>query len=603
MTVSEIRKKYLNFFRERGHVIVPSALLVPENDPTTLFTSSGMQPLVPFLLGKPHPQGVRLADAQKSLRTQDIDEVGDNRHMTFFEMLGNWSLGDYFKNEQIPWLHTFLTDPEQGLGLDPKKLWVTCFEGDERLGIPKDEESADVWESLGIPKERIRFYGADKNWWSRSGEPVVMPVGEPGGPDSEVFFDFGTEHNPAFGDTCHPNCDCGRFMEIANSVFMEYIKRDDGTFAFLQQKNVDFGGGIERLAAATLGVADVFLIDTLQVLVNELDAASQKNYNDPEDKKSFRIIADHVRAATFLIADGVSPSNTDQGYVLRRLARRAIRHLDRLGVGEGMFVKLSEKVIESYRDHYPELDARRLAIHDSIRDEEQKFRKTLAQGMKEFQKLAKDGTISGRDAFMLFSTYGFPYELTEELAVEQNTTINRSEFEEEMKKHRETSRVGAGQKFKGGLADASEQTTKLHTATHLLLAGLRKYLGEHVHQAGSNITAERTRFDFTHGEKVSREILDKVEAYVNEAIQKGADVIIEKMPKEQAKAEGVEGSFWEKYPDNVNVYMVKAPDGIIYSHELCGGPHVENTKDMGLFKITKEEASAAGVRRVKAVLE
>ncbi|MFQ5540795.1 MAG: alanine--tRNA ligase [Candidatus Paceibacteria bacterium] len=603
MTVSEIRKKYLNFFRERGHVIVPSALLVPENDPTTLFTSSGMQPLVPFLLGKPHPQGVRLADAQKSLRTQDIDEVGDNRHMTFFEMLGNWSLGDYFKNEQIPWLHTFLTDPEQGLGLDPKKLWVTCFEGDERLGIPKDEESADVWESLGIPKERIRFYGADKNWWSRSGEPVVMPVGEPGGPDSEVFFDFGTEHNPAFGDTCHPNCDCGRFMEIANSVFMEYIKRDDGTFAFLQQKNVDFGGGIERLAAATLGVADVFLIDTLQVLVNELDAASQKNYNDPEDKKSFRIIADHVRAATFLIADGVSPSNTDQGYVLRRLARRAIRHLDRLGVGEGMFVKLSEKVIESYRDHYPELDARRLAIHDSIRDEEQKFRKTLAQGMKEFQKLAKDGTISGRDAFMLFSTYGFPYELTEELAVEQNTTINRSEFEEEMKKHRETSRVGAGQKFKGGLADASEQTTKLHTATHLLLAGLRKYLGEHVHQAGSNITAERTRFDFTHGEKVSREILDKVEAYVNEAIQKGADVIIEKMPKEQAKAEGVEGSFWEKYPDNVNVYMVKAPDGTIYSHELCGGPHVENTKDMGLFKITKEEASAAGVRRVKAVLE
>ena len=624
MTVSEIRKKYLDFFRDRGHAVVPSAKLVPDNDPTTLFTGSGMQPMLPYFLGEPHPQGTRVADSQKSFRAGDIEEVGDNRHTTFFEMLGNWSFGDYFKKEQLPWVFAFLT---QELKLDPNKIYVTVFTGAEELGIPKDEESVELWKSLfaeqgieakdvmigseedgarlGMQDARIFAYDASKNWWSRSGTPDNMPVGEPGGPDSEMFYDFGTEHDPAFGEHCHPNCDCGRFLEIGNSVFMEYIKNEDGTFSKLPKANVDFGGGLERIAMAVKDTPDIFLIDTMQMIITELSESSGKNYTDEVHQKSFRVIADHIRGATFMISDGVLPANTDQGYVLRRLIRRSVQHADKLGVSEGTLVSLSEKVIDAYKDQYPELDALRDRIKTTLSEEEARFRKTLSTGIKEFEKMIeKEGSVDGEGAFVLFTTYGFPVELTEELAVERGVAIDRRGFEEKMKEHKAQSRAGAEQKFKGGLADSGEITTMLHTSTHLMLAGLRKYVGDHVHQAGSNITAERTRFDFTNEGKVERDVLDKVEAYVNEAIEKKCDVVIEQMLKEEAQAAGVEGSFWEKYPDVVNVYKVQCEDGTVYSQELCGGPHVKNTGDIeGVFKIKKEEASSAGVRRVKAVLE
>lgn len=620
MLVSDIRKKYLDFFRDRGHAIVPSTSLVPDNDPTTLFTGSGMQPMLPYFFGEPHPQGTRVADSQKAFRAQDIEEIGDNRHTTFFEMLGNWSFGDYFKQEQIPWMFEFLI---KELGLDPKRLYVTCYKGNESLGIGRDTESAALWRSLfkevGIdaligenpeedgllPHQRIFYYGDKKNWWSRVGAPENMPDGEPGGPDTEMFYDFGAdlqlhEHSQWKDEPCHVNCDCGRFIEIGNNVFMQYVKRG-GSFELLPKPNVDFGGGLERLAMAVKGVPDIFLIDTMQAIIVRLAAESGKSYSDETYQKSFRVVTDHMRGATFMIADGVLPSNTEQGYVLRRLIRRAIQHLDVLGT-EIPIESIAHQVIDAYSDHYPELKAHREHIQRTLHEEESRFRKTLTAGMKEFEKIASRGAVSGEDAFILFSTYGFPIEMTEELAHERESVVDRSAFDSALLAHRQKSKSGAEQKFKGGLADAGDQTTKLHTATHLMLAGLRKYLGDHVHQAGSNITAERTRFDFTHHEKVSREILDKVEVYVNEAIQKGASVVIEQMPKEEAKRLGVEGSFWEKYPDVVNVYTVKAPDGVVYSRELCGGPHVQNTESMGTFTITKEEAVSAGVRRVKATL-
>lgn len=623
MTISEIRKKYLDFFRERGHVIVPSAKLVPENDPTTLFTGSGMQPMLPYFLGEPHPQGKRIADSQKSFRAGDIEEVGDNRHTTFFEMLGNWSFGDYFKDEQISWMFEFLT---KELGLDPNRLYFTCYKGNDSLGIPRDTHAAELWQkeyaALGIeahigehpekdgirPGERIFYYDDAKNWWSRVGEPENMPEGEPGGPDTEMFYDFGDtgQHEASIwkDQPCHVNCDCGRFVEIGNNVFMEYIKKD-GTYEKLPKPNVDFGAGLERMAMAVKDTPDIFLIDTMQVIIIELAAASGKSYKDPEYQTSFRIVADHLRGAVFMISDGVMPSNTEQGYVLRRLIRRSVQHLDKLGVGEGLMPTIATRVIDAYKDQYPELDPLRERIKETLSGEEAKFRKTLTTGIREFEKMIeKKGSIDGEDAFILFTTYGFPIELTEELTVERAVAIDRRGFEEKMQEHKAQSRAGAEQKFKGGLADASETTTMLHTATHLMLAGLRKYVGDHVHQAGSNITAERTRFDFTNDGKIERDVLDKVEAYVNEAIEKKCDVVIEQMPKEQAQAEGVEGSFWEKYPEVVNVYMVKCEDGTVYSRELCGGPHVKNTSDIkGVFKVKKEEASSAGVRRVKAVLE
>jgi len=624
MTVNEVRKKYLDFFISRGHAEIPSAPLVPENDPTTLFTSSGMQPLLPYLLGEKHPSGVRLVDSQKSFRAEDIEEVGDNRHTTFFEMLGNWSLGDYFKAEQLPWFFEFLTEE---IGLNPTRLYVTVFIGDTELGIEKDDESIEIWKNIfteaGVEAtavdigseedgyargmnegERIFAYEAKKNWWSRSGTPEKMPAGEPGGPDSEVFYDFGTLHDPTFGEHCHPNCDCGRFMEIGNSVFMEYIKKDDGSFEKLPQQNVDFGGGLERIVAAKGGKSDVFLIDTLQSIIEKIESLSNKVYGENEaETAAFRIIADHFRGAIFMIGDGVVPSNTEQGYFIRRLLRRAILKMDTLGMQPHTLHTLVPGVISQYEEQYPNLRARAEGIEKAVQEEEERFRKTVERGLREFEKRAGEN-ISGQDAFILFTTHGFPIELTEELAHERGLTVDSAGFEREMEKHQELSRVGAEQKFKGGLAGGGEKTTMYHSATHLMLAGLRKYLGEDVHQAGSNITNERTRFDFTYPEKVDREVLDKVEQYVNDAIKAEAEMILEEMPKEKARAEGVEGSFWEKYPEIVKVYTLKDANGVVWSRELCGGPHVSNTRDIdGEFRITKEESSSAGVRRVKAVLE
>jgi len=623
MSADEIRQRYLDFFRDHGHIIVPSARLVPENDPTTLFTGSGMQPIIPYLLGEPHPSGTRIADSQKCFRSQDIEEVGDNRHTTFFEMLGNWSFGDYFKQEQIAWMWKFLTEE---IGLNPQQLCFTCFRGNESLGIPKDTESAELWQKLfkeagieakisehserdGIREgERIFYYSEKKNWWSRAGVPSNMPEGEPGGPDTEMFWDFGAEQGlherSEWKDApCHVNCDCGRFMEIGNNVFMEYRKTASG-FEKLTQRNVDFGGGLERIMAAARNDPDMFSGDIFDGIRWKIEALSGKEYGaDPKETYAFRIIMDHVRAGVFLVGDDVMPSNTDQGYVLRRILRRAIRYADIIGIPAGALSSLTAAVIETYEPSYPEFSGKKELIIREIAKEENKFRETLSRGMKEFEKKRMAGSISGADAFDLFSTYGFPLEMTKELAAEYGVSIDARAFKEEFRKHQDLSRTASAGKFKGGLADHSEKVTMLHTSTHLMLAGLRKYLGEHVHQAGSNITEERTRFDFTHPEKVSRDILDDVESYVNEAIAMRCVVAMEQIPKEDAKAQGVEGSFWEKYPETVNVYAVKNDKGTTYSAELCGGPHVANTGDIkGTFRIIKEEASSAGVRRIKAIL-
>lgn len=625
MQSSEIRSLFLRFFERRGHAIVPSAPLVPENDPTTLFTGSGMQPMLPYFLGETHPLGKRIVNSQKAFRAQDIEEVGDNRHTTFFEMLGNWSFGDYFKDEQIRWMFSFLTDE---IGLDPGRLYFTCYRGDDTLGIPRDTQSAELWqtllrerrieadivdeaETLGLQGGRIFYYGDKKNWWSRAGVPDNMPVGEPGGPDTEMFFDFGEDlhlHDQSAwkDDPCHVNCDCGRFVEIGNNVFMEYVKTEDG-FEKLPKPNVDFGGGLERLAAAAIDNHDVFSTDLFDRLRTRIEEFSGRVYGEnPEETRAFRIVMDHIRVVAFLIGDGVLPSNTDQGYVLRRVLRRAIRFADVLGIPLGGMAELSGEVIETYAEVYPLLVDQRTFILFVIAKEEEKFRQTLAKGLREFGRRIGDGTLTGRDAFDLFTTYGFPFEMTCELAQEQGISVDEKAFREEFEKHRELSRTASAGKFKGGLADHGAKVTAFHTATHLMLAGLRQELGEGVHQAGSNITEERTRFDFTYPEKVPRETLDRVEAYVNAAIDSGARVETSVMDKESARTEGVEGSFWEKYPDQVTVYRVEGPDGRVYSRELCGGPHVATTDDIaafGQFRIIKEEASSAGIRRIKAVLE
>ncbi|MGB2791818.1 MAG: alanine--tRNA ligase [Candidatus Moraniibacteriota bacterium] len=622
MTTQEIREKYLRFFEKRGHAIVPSSSLVPENDPTTLFTGSGMQPMVPYLLGERHSLGARLTDSQKCFRSQDIEEVGDNRHTTFFEMLGNWSFGDYFKREQIAWMWEFLTEE---LGLDPARLSFTCHGGNAQLGIPRDEEAAYIWKELleqsgvsvsiidnaeehGLQEGRIFYYGDKKNWWSRVGAPENMPTGEPGGPDTEMFWDFGEQlhlHEASLWKDmpCHVNCDCGRFVEIGNNVFMEYVKTDSG-FQKLPKPNVDFGGGLERMAAAVNDNPDVFLIDIFDGARSILEKLSGKRYGEDEkDTYAFRVILDHVRAATFLIADGVVPSNKDQGYFVRRLIRRAVRFAKNIGICESFVKDVAAAYVETYGESYVALKEKQEMILRECEQEEQKFRRTLEQGMKELEKRSAEGSISGKDAFELFSTYGFPLEMTQEMLEERGLKVDEVEFRKEFKRHQDLSRTASAGKFKGGLADTSEKTTKLHTATHLMLAGLRKFLGDGVHQAGSNITEERARFDFTYPEKVSREVLDQVEVYVNEAIRAKCTVGTDIMDKEAARAAGVEGSFWEKYPERVTVYRVKSVGGTVYSAELCGGPHVGNTSDMGHFRIIKEEASSAGVRRVKAILE
>ncbi len=606
MSSSEIRKIFLEFFKARGHAIIPSASLVPENDPTTLFTGSGMQPLILYLLGAPHPLGKRLANSQKSFRTEDIDEVGDNRHTTFFEMLGNWSLGSYWKEEQLPWFLEFLT---KEVGIPKNKLWVTCFAGDKNLNLPPDNESAEIWKKIGIPEERICFYDARKNWWSRSGPPSTMPVGEPGGPDSEVFYEFtAIQHNPKFGEKCHPNCDCGRFMEIGNSVFMEYKKTESG-FENLTQRNVDFGGGLERITAASNDEPDIFKID---VFVEMEKAFPQIKENDFGKK---RIVLDHLRASAFLILDSVRPSNKEKGYVLRRLLRRAAlsaRSIFGAQKNDSWLLKVLEFLAKPYAQAYPELGSRIMDIAVIIIAEFSKFEQTLDLGLREFNKLIQKGNVSGKDAFILFSTYGFPYEMTFELAREHGVSVSNEEFIEEMKKHQEISSTASAGIFKGGLADTSEKTTQLHTAHHLLLKALQIVLGPQVKQRGSNITQERLRLDFLHGEKLTEEQKKEVERIVNEKIAEDLPVIRSELAREEAEKLGAEMEFGQKYPERVSVYSVgpktATPENPqfkeAYSIEFCGGPHVAHTGEIkGKFSVAKEEAVGAGVRRIRGILE
>ncbi len=639
MTVSDVRKRYLEFFKARGHVIIPSAPIVPGNDPTTLFTSSGMQPLIPYLLGKDHPEGNRVTDSQLSFRAGDIEEVGDNRHTTFFEMLGNWSLGDYFKKEQLPWFFEFLTSESEGLGLDPSKLYVTVFAGDEGAGMEADMEAVEIWKELfkskGIDAEfanigseaqgyekgmngndRIFAYESKKNWWSRSGTPAQMPTGEPGGPDSEVFYDFGLPHDTKWGANCHPNCDCGRFVEIGNSVFMQFVKNEDGTFSNLPKQNVDFGGGLERLTMATIGSPDAFYIDVFDAARGVLEARTGKKYGEDEaTTKAMRIILDHMRAASFMLAEDIIPSNTEAGYVLRRLIRRAIREADRLGIKDAVLPDIARGYGEMYKDQYPHVLEHADKIRDELAKEEEQFRKTLEKGLREFDKFQKAGRMSGEEAFILFTTYGFPFELTAERAGELGISIDEQDFLDAMKKHQDESRAGAAQKFAGGLADHSEQTVRYHTTHHILLAALQKVLGTEVKQRGSNITSERLRIDFNAPGKMTPEQKEEVENIVNEVVYQDLPVTRTVMPREEAEKLGAQMEFGVKYPDMVSVYSVgpahateDAPDiPNAFSLEFCGGPHVTNTSQIHeggkRFKIQKEEAVAAGIRRIKAVLE
>lgn len=613
MLSSELRRAFLEFFREKGHTILPSASLLPENDPTVLFTTAGMHPLVPYLVGQPHPGGTRLADSQKCLRTDDIEEVGDNRHLTFFEMLGNWSLGDYFKTESITWSFELLT---KALKLDPKRIYVTVFEGD--AVAPRDEESISIWQAqyqavgmnaeIGIADQdeptktedgpRIYAYPKKKNWWGPAGQTG------PCGPDTEIFYDMETAHDPAFGAICHPNCDCGRFVEIWNNVFMQFDKQTDGSFLPLAQKNVDTGMGLERMATILQNKKTVFETDAFMPLIQMIESLSGAVYQ-PDNvaaTRPFRIIADHIRAATFVVGDprGVAPSNAGQGYIVRRLLRRAIREGRRLGIKDAFLVRLAEVVIETFGDAYPELKDHQEKIVTEFAREEEKFGKTLEKGLRELERILEKGNVNGEEAFTLFSTYGFPLELTEELLLERGLAVDRSAFQAEFKKHQDLSRNASAGVFKGGLADHSVESTRLHTATHLLQEALREVLGHHVEQRGSNITAERLRFDFPNPEKVTDEQLRRVEEIVNDVIKRDLKVSYELMTEEEAKARGAIGVFADKYAQlggKIKVYSVGD-----FSKEVCGGPHVEHTGELGGFKIIKEEAVSAGVRRIKAVV-
>lgn len=600
MTADEIRSRYISFFQgsPRNHVVIPSSPLVPENDPTTLFNSAGMQPLIPYLLGQPHPQGNRLVNSQKSFRSQDIEEVGDNRHTTFFEMLGNWSLGDYFKKEQLGWIYEFFT---KELTLDPKKLYVSVFSGND--AVAKDEESVLLWKSLGMPEDHIFAYDTTKNWWSRSGIPEKMATGEPGGPDSEVFYDFGInlhlhEKSPYNNETCHPNCQCGRFMEIGNSVFMQYKKTADGKLEELPKRNVDFGGGLERLNAAVNGTPDIFQTDSFSSIITIVEDATKKHYGmNEEETRAMRIIADHMRGAIMMIADGVFPSNKQQGYILRRLIRRSMLYAKKLGVwGDWGFIKsLVFPVATQYKRAYPTVLEQKEKIENILVDEAGRFGKTVEKGLKEIEKM---DTVDGKQAFLLYETYGFPWELTEEIAIGKGQKIDRAEFEEAFKTHQSLSRTASVGMFKGGLADKSVETTRLHTATHLLHAALRKVLGTHIGQKGSNITVDRLRFDFSHPEKITAEQLQKIEDMVNSVIHDNLEVSMEEVNKEDALATGALGFFVEKYGDRVKVYTVGDKNGTYFSREICGGPHVSFTGQLGHFTIDKEESVGSGVRRI-----
>ncbi|MBL7022336.1 alanine--tRNA ligase [Patescibacteria group bacterium] len=580
ITTKELRNKYLDFFKSKNHTIIDGACLIPENDPSILFTTAGMHPLVPYLLGEKHPGGVRLANYQKCIRTGDIEEVGDNSHLTFFEMLGNWSLGEYFKKEAIEMSFEFLT---KELGIDKSKLAVTVFAGDD--DAPKDEESYEVWKSLGIPEERIAFLGKEDNWWNPAG-----PTG-PCGPDSEMFYWTGKEDAPKVYD---PKDD--KWLEIWNDVFMQYNKTDKGTYEPLKQKNVDTGMGLERTVAILNGYDNVYEVDTIKPIIEEVTSL----VDDKENIKAIRIITDHIRAAVMIIGDdrGASPSNVDQGYVVRRLIRSAIRRSREVGASEDCISKVAKKVIEVNKDIYPEINNNRQRVLSEIKVETEKFSQVLGKGEEMIKEYIKDGKIDANEAFQLYTTYGFPIEEIQRLGVE----VDMEGFQKQIKEHQDLSRKGAEQKFKGGLADHSEETTKLHTATHLLHAALRMVLGEHVAQKGSNITADRARFDFSHPEKLTDEQKEEITNIINNIIDSKLPISHTEMSVEEAKNSGALGLFNQKYGDKVKVYTVGSGDKV-FSMEICGGPHVENTGDLGTFRIKKEQASSAGIRRIKAVLE
>ena len=607
MQANEIRQKFLDFFQKRGHSIIPSASLIPENDPSVLFTTAGMHPLVPYLLGEKHPGGVRLANIQKCVRTGDINEVGDNTHLTFFEMLGNWSLGDYWKKEAIEWSYEFLTSTKEGLALNPERLFVTCFEGDENA--PRDNESAEVWREIfnknNIKGERIYFRPANKNWWG-------MGDNGPCGPDTEMFYDLTGEFSKGMNLSEYIKADENqKVVEIWNDVFMEYIKKDGKVIGKLQSRNVDTGSGLERVTAVVQSKTNVFDTD----LFSEALAHIRK-HSSLGNITSERIIADHIRTAVFMIADGVVPSNTDRGYILRRLLRRAVRHTDVVGLKQdeskklGKLTSVASIFIEYYTKSYPYLVVERDKIYNEIEKEEKRFKKTLSDGIKQFEKIISSRTdtyqssnISGEDAFMLFSTYGFPFELTRELALEKNFLVDEKSFCKELEKHQELSRTGSEQKFKGGLAGTGETETKYHTSTHLLNQALRDVLGNEVEQRGSNITTLRLRFDFTFDRKMTDEEKREVENIVNQKIKAKLPVNKTIMKREDAEKTGSSHVFGDKYGDEVSIYYIGDSLETAYSKEFCGGPHVTNTGELGNFRITKEESVSLGVRRIKAVLE
>lgn len=651
MTTEEIRTKYLEFFAARGHVIIPRAKLVPEGDTTTLFTGSGMQPMVPYLLGETHPEGKRLVNSQTCLRAQDIDDVGDNRHTTFFEMLGNWSLGDYFKKDQIEWMFEFLSGE---VGLDMSKIYITCYIGDERYDIPRDDEAATIWQKLfqdnglssdavaigsekdgydrGVkPGERIFFYDGDKNWWSRNGGPETTPIGDPCGPDSEIFYDFGTPHDTDFGEHCHPNCDCGRFMEIGNNVFMAYKKVAEGKFEKLEKPNIDHGSGLERIAAAAINDPDVFKISLIWPIIQKLEKLSGEKYES--NTNAMRVIADHLRAATFLAVDGVKPSNKEQGYVMRRLVRRAVlKALSDLQMDQNFLSGIVPVIADLYRNDFPEIEQNRDEIIEILIKEEKAFRQTIRKGLKELSKkfppnpagLTPVGTpvvpaalpiATGEDIFTLQDTYGFPKELSVEI-IELQSRANlsedwRVEFDTKMAEQRQRSQTATKGTFKGGLGGQTMEHKRYHTATHLLQSALRQLFGEQLRQHGSNITEERLRFDFNLDRKMTPDEIAKVEELVNRWIVEDLPVKFTIYPTDEALKMGAIGPFGERYGDEVKVYQM-GPDDHIVSLEICGGPHVDHTGQLAetddnpranrKFKITKEESIAAGMRRVKAIL-
>ena len=632
MNTETIRNEYLKFFAERGHAVITRAPLVLHDDPTTLFTGSGMQPIIPYLLGEPHPEGKRVVDSQTCLRAQDIDDIGDNRHTTFFEMLGNWSFGDYFKQQQIEWMFEFHKDVVQ---LDMSKLYVTCYIGDDRYDIPKDTEAADVWarlfadaglshgmQDIGSEEDgyahgmqegaRIFFYDGSKNWWSRNGAPESTPIGDPCRPDSEMFYEFDfVDHNPEFGEHCHPNCDCGRFMEIGNNVFMAYRKIAEGKFEPLEHPNIDHGSGLERIAAAKNNNPDVYKISLMWPIIEKLENLSGKKYDSHTE--SMRVIADHLRAATFLAVDGCTPSNKQQGYVMRRLIRRAMVKAFDLGVEQNFMEQIVPIVANLYHNDFPEVAEKREEVVAVLTKEEKAFRQTLRKGLQQLTKL-KDGGLTGEEIFTLYDTYGFPVELSAEEAFKQDIPLSdnwRQEFDDKMAEQRARSQTAAKGTFKGGLGGQTLQHKKYHTATHLMYQALRNVLGDHVVQRGSNITEERLRFDFSHDQKVTPDQIKQVEDIVNEQIAKDLRISFAEYPTEEATGPlGALGQFGDRYGDTVKVYSMNdphaSPDERPFSFEICGGPHVDHTLELfddgKQFKIVKEEASSAGIRRIKAVL-